>query len=168
MKEKEFENTILSLKDPMYRLAHSLLQNEAEAQDAVQDILEKMWRDRDKIAAYSNPKAFLFVVVRNNCFDRIRKKRVRNSVALDQTAAMADRAGNELDSRDLVRFARHAMAKLPEKQRTAMHLRDIEGMELEEIAAVMNADENTVRSNLSRARKKVREEITKIIEYGTR
>lgn len=158
----------MCLTDTMYRLARSLLGDEAEAQDAVQDILEKMWRDRTKLETYTNLKGFILVSVRNNCLDRLRKRKVRRSTDLDNTRELRDKDPRNYDNEDLVKIAKKAMEQLPEKQRSAMHLRDIEGLELEEIATIMETDMGAVRSNLSRARKKVRDEINKVLEYGTR
>ncbi len=168
MKETEFDIRILCLRDAMYRLARSILCDGSEAEDAVQDILEKMWRDRDRLGGYANVKGFVLVSVRNNCLDRIRKRKSRPSVDLEHGRQLAERSPGNYDNEDLVRIAKKAMAGLPEKQRSVMHFRDIEGMELEEIAAVMDMDPVAVRSNLSRARKKVRDEINKVLEYGTR
>lgn len=167
MKEIEFDTKILCLRDAMYRLARSLLGEESEAQDAVQDILEKMWRDRDKVDGYTNLKGFVLVSVRNNCLDRIRKRKTRRSVDLDHSRQLSGKDNRNYDNEDLVRIAKRSMNELPEKQRSVMHFRDIEGLELEEIAAIMDMDPGAVRSNLSRARKKVRDEIKKVLEYGT-
>ena len=59
------------------------------------------------------------------------------------------------------------MKKLPEQQKTIMHLRDVEGYDFKEIAEVTGFDGNYIRVNLSRARKKIREEIIKLEKYGT-
>jgi RNA polymerase sigma-70 factor (ECF subfamily) len=50
----------------------------------------------------------------------------------------------------------------------AIHLRDVEGYEIEEIGEVLGIDENSVRMNLSRARKSVRTELIKAINYGVK
>ena len=55
---------------------------------------------------------------------------------------------------------------LPDKQRIIIHLRDVEGYEFEEIARILESDETSVRVNLSRARKRVKEELLNAINYG--
>jgi RNA polymerase sigma-70 factor (ECF subfamily) len=60
------------------------------------------------------------------------------------------------------------IASLPTKQQLIMHMRDVEGYELDEIAAIAECDETSVRMNLSRARKRVREELIKAMNYGVR
>lgn len=72
------------------------------------------------------------------------------------------------DNRDIAILTRSIISKLPEKQRLAIHLRDVEGYEIEEIGEVLGIDENSVRMNLSRARKSVRTELIKAINYGVK
>ncbi len=55
---------------------------------------------------------------------------------------------------------------LPDKQRIIIHLRDVEGYEFEEIARIIESDEASVRVNLSRARKRVKEQLLNAINYG--
>lgn len=55
---------------------------------------------------------------------------------------------------------------LPDKQRIIIHLRDVEGYEFEEIARIIESDETSVRVNLSRARKRVKEQLLNAINYG--
>ena len=59
------------------------------------------------------------------------------------------------------------MKLLPEQQQIILQLRDIEGYEFEEIAEITGINPNAVRVNLSRARKKIRESMTKIENYGS-
>ena len=72
-----------------------------------------------------------------------------------------------IEVRDMKAIADKLIAELPEKQREAIHLRDIEGGEFAEIAEMTGSEEATVRVTLSRARKTVREKMLKIMNYGT-
>lgn len=58
------------------------------------------------------------------------------------------------------------MSELPEKQREIMHLRDIEECEMSEIALIVGTEEASIRMNLSRARKTIREKLMKIMNHG--
>ncbi|MDO8929494.1 MAG: sigma-70 region 4 domain-containing protein, partial [Bacteroidota bacterium] len=70
------------------------------------------------------------------------------------------------ENAELAGLAKRIIAELPDLQRTIIHLRDIEQLEYEEIAEVTELNVNAIRVNLSRARKKVRDEILKIQNYG--
>ena len=80
---------------------------------------------------------------------------------------MAD-GDNETTTNDMATLTRKLMAKLPDKQRIAIHMRDIEGYEIEEIANLLESDEASVRVNLSRARKSIREQLIKLMNYGVK
>jgi RNA polymerase sigma-70 factor (ECF subfamily) len=71
-----------------------------------------------------------------------------------------------LDLSNSVDQVKRIIAELPDLQRTIIHLRDIDQLEFEEIAEATQLNVNAIRVNLSRARKKVRDEILKIQNYG--
>ena len=75
---------------------------------------------------------------------------------------------NSADLTDMASLTRRIISSLPDKQRVVIHLRDVEGYDIEEIAEVLGMDEANVRMNLSRARKSVRDELTKLINYGVK
>ena len=66
---------------------------------------------------------------------------------------------------DFAGFVKKIIDELPDQQKTIMHMRDIEGLEYEQIAEAMELNINAIRVNLSRARKKVRDTILKIQGY---
>ena len=73
---------------------------------------------------------------------------------------------DQLDVMDTYQQVQLIIESLPEQQRSIIHLRDIDGLEFKEISEILNMDLNLIRVNLSRARKKVREEYEKINLYG--
>ena len=87
---------------------------------------------------------------------------------MDYIAMRSNSGDEQSDNRDIAILTRSIISKLPEKQRLAIHLRDVEGYEIEEIGEVLGIDENSVRMNLSRARKSVRTELIKAINYGVK
>lgn len=75
---------------------------------------------------------------------------------------------NETTTNDMATLTRKLMEELPDKQRIAIHMRDIEGYEIEEIANLLESDEASVRVNLSRARKSIREQLIELMNYGVK
>lgn len=168
MNNAEFDIRVLSMKERIFRLASSMLGSRAEAEDATQDILEKLWRQRDTLDGYTNIEAFVYTSVRNSCIDRIRNRNMRQGKAAGiayETPQVGD-ISRGIEMRDMKVAVEKIIAGLPDKQQMVIHLRDIEEMEFAEIAEVTGMDETNVRVALSRARKAVREELTKIMEYG--
>jgi RNA polymerase sigma-70 factor (ECF subfamily) len=108
------------------------------------------------------------VTTRNLCLDRLKKRKITSERIEDLKNEMTEsQQDQKTDLSDIVRKIHQIIQTLPEQQRTIIQLRDIEGYDFEEIAELLNMNENAVRVNLSRARKKIRELLTvsKAYEY---
>ena len=82
---------------------------------------------------------------------------------------MSSGDGNSIiEINDMVALTQQYIAELPERQRITIYMRDVEGYSFEEIAETMESDPTTVRMNLSRARKTIRDRVLKAMNYGTR
>lgn len=152
-------------RDTIYRLALNICGDSVEAEDIVQDVFERVWRARDKVLSSTYPKAYICRIAHNLAIDRERTRVRRQTFAINEEITTND-ISISAELSDITSITQQAIASLPEKQRLAIHLRDIEGYEIEEIAEVLETDETNVRMNLSRARKSIRETITKVLNYG--
>lgn len=146
--------------DFMFRLACSILGQRDEAQDMMQDVAEKILRRSDRLGDVGNIDAFITRSVRNACIDRLRKRK-------DTTPKIPEvpdeKNPNRWSDRQIVH---RALARLPEKQRLAIHLKDIEGYSCRELAEILETDEANVRTILSRGRRALKEIIEKEVGYG--
>ena len=146
--------------DFMFRLACSILGRSDEAQDMMQDVAERVLRKQDGLQEVENIDAFLTRSVRNACIDRLRRRK-------DTTPKIPEvpdeKSPEGWSDRQLVH---RALARLPERQRLAIHLKDIEGYSIKELAGILETDEANVRTILSRGRRALREIIEKEIGYG--
>lgn len=162
----EFKSKVLPLKNRLYRLSLRILGREEEARDIVQESMIRMWNNREKLGEYKSVEAFAVVMTRNLSLDRTRAKGFqRNAVPDFIEDQKTQNPYEKMETSDLVKKVYRVMEQLPEQQKTIMHLRDVEEMEYEEIAEVMNMNVNAIRVNLSRARKYVRETILKMQSY---
>lgn len=158
MKEISFKNDVLPLKDKLFRLALRITLNREEAEDIVQDTLMKLWNQRDEWSAIQNMETYLMTICRNLSLDAIEKKE-RLNISLDET--VHDRPDTsrtqdeELMKQQQLNTVMRIIGQLPEKQRTIMQLRDIEGKSYQEIADIMSINVSDVKVNLFRARQKV-------------
>jgi RNA polymerase sigma-70 factor (ECF subfamily) len=117
------------------------------------------------LSAY--PKAYICRIAHNLAIDRERT-RLRRQIFTINEETVSNNSDTSTELSDIKSITQRAIAALPEKQRLAIHLRDIEGYEIEEIAEVIGGDSSSVRMNLSRARRSVRETITKALNYGVK
>ena len=154
----DFRNDILPLKDALFRLALRITLNSTEAEDIVQETMLKLWSRRDRWDDIDNIEGFAMTICRNLSLDAIEKKE-RLNISLDET--VHDRPDTsrtqdeELMKQQQLNTVMHIIGQLPEKQRTIMQLRDIEGKSYQEIADIMSINVSDVKVNLFRARQKV-------------
>lgn len=148
----------MPLKDKLFRLALRITLNREEAEDIVQDTLMKLWNQRDEWSAIQNMETYSMTICRNLSLDAIEKKE-RLNISLDET--VHDRPDTsrtqdeELMKQQQLNTVMRIIGQLPEKQRTIMQLRDIEGKSYQEIADIMSINVSDVKVNLFRARQKV-------------
>jgi len=148
------------MRERIYRFARAILGDASQAEDAVQDVLERLWRRRDELGRYENIQAVVMAATRNVSIDMIRRRRKRDTL---ERLKAAESPAHEMS--DMYQIVGKLIAKLPETMRSVIHLRDVEGYEIEEIAEIVKFDAPTVRVYLSRARKTVREDLIKIMNH---
>lgn len=169
----DFYRDILPLKDRLFRLALRLTGRREEAEDCVQEVMLRIYAQRATLVV-SSPEAYALTLTRNLALDILRRHG-RHTVPLDtapdsgggsggRAPTVAEREGCDpypaLYARESLRRISDILASLPEKQSTAMHLRDFDGRSYREIAQIMNITEDQVKVNIFRARKAVRERLT--------
>ncbi|MCO4821727.1 MAG: RNA polymerase sigma factor [Flavobacteriaceae bacterium] len=167
MKQAEFLNIVMPFKDKVFRLAKRLLVSQEEAEDATQEILIKLWKNKTKIQEYKNVEAFSMTMTKNFCLDRLKSKHAQNlkivhSNYQDKNVSLQ----KQIELNDSVSIVERMMEDLPEQQKIIVQLRDIEQYEFSEIAKVLEINETAIRVALSRARKTLREKLTKTHNYG--
>ncbi len=169
MKIIDFRHELLPLKDKMFRLALRITLNRAEAEDVTQDILLRVWEQRESLGELRSLEAYVLTAVRNLALDRVAKTDNAN-VSLDdvQTDAFdsASRPDEDMEQQESLKRVREIMSGLPEAQRTALQLREIEGHSYRETADIMNVSEANVKVLIFRARQAVKNIIDKIENYG--
>jgi RNA polymerase sigma-70 factor (ECF subfamily) len=162
----EYTSLIASIKDTAYRLALRIVGDSSLAEDILQDVYEKVWRARDAVLHSEHPRAYVCRITHNLAIDRLRERGRERGIYIDRYGATDGNA--QADFSDMAALTQQIIATLPPKQQLIIHMRDVEGYEFDEIAAIAECDETSVRMNLSRARKRVREELINAMNYGVR
>ena len=160
------------MQDGFYRLARWMMRNDEDAEDIAQEILLRLWKMESRLAEYSSVKALGLKMTRNLCLDNLKRKS-RGNMSLEVVSSTGKDVALsveelEFDAADAKALLGKLMLLLPEQQQLILRLRSVEELEIEEIAAVTDLTSNHVRVLLSRARKTLRNEYTKIIGYETR
>ncbi|MBO7562726.1 MAG: RNA polymerase sigma factor [Bacteroidales bacterium] len=159
MDSVRFKRDYLSLYQRLYRMAYYILESEADAQDAIQELYLKLWKGRDFLDNVLNPQAYSITLLKNLCIDRIRKaKKAVLTDTLPET--MEDQPQDErIDARERLEKVLAAIKSLPERQGQILRLRLIEGKSYSQIAEITKLNYLTIRVMLSRARKSLKNRI---------
>ena len=167
MTQNEFLNLVMPFKDKVYRLAKRLLVSTEEAEDATQEVLLKLWKNKGNIESYKNVEAFSMTMTKNFCFDKLKSKQAQNlKIVHSNYEENSTPLQKQVEFNDSVGWVERIIQTLPEQQRTIVQLRDVEEYDLDEIAKMMDMNNTAVRVALSRARKTIRERLTNTHNYG--
>jgi len=150
-------------------LALRITLNREEAEDVVQDTLLKVWNRRNEWQTIESIEAYSLTVCRNLALDAM--KRMGNHVeSIEDTGAdSVDRASTPYElmmQKDRISLVRQLINSLPEKQRSCMQLRDIEGKPYKDIAAILGITEEQVKVNIFRARQAIKQKYQEYEQYG--
>ncbi len=154
---RKFQGWVKRYQDDVWSLARYLLRDASEAEDATQEAFIKLWNQRQTI----NPeliKPWLLKVTRNDCLDRLRRRRFVTEVqTVDTHGPVADAQRDEMG-----RWLKVAIADLEEPYRSLVVLRDVQQHSYEEVARITELNLSQVKVYLHRARKQLREQLTEI------
>lgn len=161
-----YNTLVLHYQDIVYNVAYRIMKDPASAEDATQDAFISAYK---AIKSYRGGsfKSWLLRIVTNTCYDELRRRKRRPQSSLDEitednpsVSFMADdQPGPEKHRQqvELVDAVKRCMDELPDEQRIAAVLCDIEGRDYQEIADIMAVSLGTVKSRISRARSKLRD-----------
>lgn len=163
MELNQFKITVVPLRGKLLNYARKLTDDSSDAEDVVQEVMLKLWNIRQKLEEYNSIEALAVRITHNLCMDMWRSKKT-DQVSLDQVPVVSQTVNPErvLEGNDEIRLMREIISSLPTLQQTIIRMKDIEEYETEEIAQITGCSSESIRSNLSRARKKVRDIYLKI------
>ncbi|WKN42889.1 RNA polymerase sigma factor [Tunicatimonas pelagia] len=169
MNIKTFKSNVFPVQAKLYRFAKTMLHDDEEAEDAVQEALLKLWLNRSSLTSYKSIEALAMVVTKNLCLDKLKSSYRKKVIPLTETVNTTDGTTpyQKTELANTVVILRELMGQLPEQQRLVIHLRDVEEYSYEEIEQVTGLSINNIRVTLSRARRSVREMYTKVNAYGS-
>jgi RNA polymerase sigma-70 factor (ECF subfamily) len=142
----------------VYRVAHAILRDAAEAEDVTQETFVRYWQ---RGAGIERPREWLMKVARNGCLDRLRKSGRYVTGADDEVLDSPDNRDPawHYERRALAAELEQAIARLKEPQRSLVVLFDVQGMTAAECAQIVGLNVNQVKVYLHRARRRLRLEL---------
>lgn len=170
MTSESFKSLFMPYYKKMYYVAFKLIGNQDEAKDIVQNALMKLWIKREDITEIKNIEAYCVGVTKNLCMDCLRSKHTifTDIESFDKSTSMAYEQ-NDLEKSQSLDQIMEIIRNLPPQQQEIIRLRCINDLSIKEIEDSTGLSNMNIRTLLSRARKKIKEEYTKQLieqEYG--
>jgi RNA polymerase sigma-70 factor, ECF subfamily len=164
MTRVDFNDYVKQFSRKLYGYSFRILQNQEEAEDAVQEVFIKLWKMRDKLDQYKSIEALATTMTKNYCIDQIRKQKnisLREDSEWEFNSVSTPSPHEEMEISESNDILYNIIDHLPQEYKVMIRLRDIDGMSYKEISDKTNQNINTLRVILSRARKLIREEYNK-------
>ncbi len=167
MEIEAFQKELIPVKDKLFRLAKTMLQNREDAEDALQEVYMKLWNNNEIIGDLKSPEAYAMKVMKNFCLDKLKSRKNKYMVEIKENEIEKDHITpfSMVSFDNLKDLMLKLFSTLPEQQRMIIHMRDIEHYSYDEIEEVTGMNVNAIRVNLSRARKNVKGNYLKIRNY---
>lgn len=155
----------------MYAVALRMCGNREDAQDCLQEAMLRIYRSISGFKGQSSFATWVYRITMNTCLDELRRKKNKQNTSLDSLldtgwspqdeSASPEKHAVQSETR---RLLHEAIRDLPEDMRSAIVLRDIQGLSYEEIAQALDINVGTIKSRISRGREKLREKLKKKAE----
>jgi len=166
MELETFKITVVPLREKLLAYTLRLAEGQIDTEDVVQDVFLKLWSIRDKLNDYQSIEALAYTVTKNKVLDELKKKRTESIDHIEQAGRNASYTTYNPESiteqHDTAEHIIRLIATLPSLQQTIIRMKDVEEYSLSEIAEITGTQIEAVRTNLSRARKKIREQLIQL------
>jgi RNA polymerase sigma-70 factor (ECF subfamily) len=166
MEASAFKLLFLPYHRKLFRMAYAYMGNTQDAEDLVQETYAKLWGKRHQLDHVLNAEAYSVATLKNLCMDALRSTTaLREETPQIETLhrMQADvNIADEMERKDTTNCLKQLIDRLPAHQRLVMTLRDVDDCSFEEIETMTGLNSVNIRSLLSRARKKIREQFNEM------
>ena len=159
-----FQLTLGRYQDKVYRLCCALLRDPSAAEDAAQESLVRIWKAIGGYDGRASLSTWIYTITRNRCLTAIERRRELASLSDDAVAAEAELQAHTMSAADDEppegsELLRELVDLLPERYRRTLTLFYYEDRSVSEVAGMLGMPEGTVKTNLSRARAALGEQL---------
>lgn len=148
------------MRDGLKRLARRMTGDDDNAEDLVQEVMLKLWSMRQSLDRYDNKKALAATILRNKFNDQWRHGKLENGKEVTEHECGSEQS--RIEHIDEISLVRTIVERLPPLQRQIFRMKEIEGYDNTEIVSITGCSPESLRQNLSRARRKIREDFTRL------
>lgn len=165
MKEEEFLSLVMPLQRQMYALCLTILKDEADTADCLQEVSTRLWENRRRLAESENPAGYCILAARRAAIDmlRSRSREVHDDpLVLSGEADASPTPAGLATARDDIDKVSNLLRRLPPRQREVVEMSGIAGLSNREIEEATGLSSDNVRVMLSRGRRKLKELFEKL------
>jgi len=175
--KESFELIVARFQGLVFNIAYHYLGRREEVEDLAQDVFLKVFQTLERYDTARPLKHWIGKIAVNRCLDELRRRKIRRlHLASDlgdedrkgieqlMEASSDNRSLTELEAERCLKLLEVSMAELPEKDRMAFVLREVEGQTYPELAAMLEISEVAARIRVSRARKKLQKELERLFD----
>ena len=162
-----FEQLMTPLENRIWRVCWHYTGNQENAEDCAQETMLRVWRALRSFRGDSPFEAWVCRIAANCCLDFLRRKKRDRSVSIEplreagfDPADPAPGTAEQVETAEERRHLRACIAALPEEQREALVLTQMEGLSYERTALLLGISEGTLKSRVNRARQRLKELFT--------
>lgn len=155
MNRREYNIAVKEYSGRLYGYALKYLQHKEDASDIVQDVFEKLWKNRKKVET-DKVKPWLFTCA-HNAMINFMKKKSRMTYSDEITSTQVQESHEK--SYEMQEVIQKTLSQLPPVQKSIILLRDLEGYNYKEIGEILDLSEAQVKVYLFRARNKIKKQL---------
>jgi RNA polymerase sigma-70 factor (family 1) len=162
--EEAFETIFHAHNRTLYPFILSVVKNEADAKEIIQEVFLKLWLKRESLTTIDNPGGWLYTVAANTAYAYLRREAryaTRLQTAAGFPGASLDDIHEQFDTKEMKAMIAEAVVKLPARRRQVFEMSRYEGRSRREIAEELGISENTVRNHLAEAVSSIQDYIKK-------
>jgi RNA polymerase sigma-70 factor (ECF subfamily) len=164
--EAAFRELVEKYQNKVFSIIYGILRNQNDAEDIAQQVFTKIYFSIQNFDSRSSLLTWIYKITTNECYDYLRKKRVRKLVyesdvseddtrLMENSEANADRAQSVDDQLAQRQLVTKLLEKVNPEERNLILLKEVEGLSVQELAEMTGMNENTIKVKLFRARQKL-------------
>ncbi|MDR2621447.1 MAG: RNA polymerase sigma factor [Dysgonamonadaceae bacterium] len=161
MDSEHFKRIFLPYHRKLYRIAYRFLENQADAEDMVQETYIKLWQKRLELESLINPESFAVTLLKNSCLDFLRKVKPDVSPLYEIAAAAMESPAEQVENREQLEHIQSIVNQLPAQQKQIVELKIWDNLSDEEIEQRTGLKQGNIKVIVSRARKTIKERYLK-------
>lgn len=165
--QEAFRLLVERTQDMVYRVAFRFLRDIHEAEDVVQEVYVKVWKNLHTYRDSAKLTTWMFTITTRMCLDILKSSRKKQETESLQENAAVSHPDIDMDQRELKERIIAAAERLTPKQKAVFVLRDLEGLSVEKTCTILSMNDGQVKSNLYYARKRIHSFVTSEYKINT-